>query len=52
MIATPAGGWYVGVTYPDASPPVLVVVASSPGHPLQAGDRITPPPTTDESEAL
>jgi hypothetical protein len=47
VICTPAGGWYTGVIEGhDEEDPYLVVLASSPGHPLQPGDRIQPPPVT------
>lgn len=47
MISTPAGGWYVGAIDREQNPPVMVVLASSPGHPLQPGDRFSPPPTLE-----
>lgn len=41
MITTPTDAWYVAVASGHAAgDPHLIVVASSDGHPLQAGDRI------------
>lgn len=43
MIATPAGGWYAGAIEEGSDPRMMIILASSPGHPLQPGDRIEAP---------